>query len=149
LLQERIAHHNECAERWRYEQRRSKEDETEEAPLLPEHMCEHEEERHLWRAEVLGFMRDHIEMGELYRLGAGDLESGELLPPKPGWLEQDEYEERNAVRFHLEQLAKRADALAAGRYCAAAGSGAEHSDGDRITRVEIENGPEIIRIDRV
>jgi hypothetical protein len=24
-------------------------------------MCENEEERHLWRAEVLTFVRDHIE----------------------------------------------------------------------------------------
>jgi hypothetical protein len=60
-LEERIAYHDKRARRWRWEQSRTKESETDDAPLLPEHMCEHEEEKHTWLADVLGFVRDHIE----------------------------------------------------------------------------------------
>jgi hypothetical protein len=37
-------------------------------------------------------------------LGEADLQFSELLPEKPGWLEQEEYEERTSVGFHLERL---------------------------------------------
>jgi hypothetical protein len=67
---------------------------------------ENEAERHEWRAEVLVFIHDHVEPAETYRLGEADLAFGELLPAKPGWLEQDEYEERTAVGFHLARLVK-------------------------------------------
>ena len=70
LLEERIADHGRCAERWRREQSRTKEDETEDAPLLPEHMCEHEAQKHLWRADVLVFIREHIETGRRIALDA-------------------------------------------------------------------------------
>ena len=53
------------------------------------------------------FIRDRIESDEVYRLGEADLRFGELLPEKPGWLEQEEYEERTSVGFHLERLSKR------------------------------------------
>jgi hypothetical protein len=69
-------------------------------------MCENEAQRHEWRAAVLGFIRDRIECAEVYRLGEADLLFGELLPEKPGWLEQEEYEERTSVGFHLGRLAK-------------------------------------------
>ena len=69
-------------------------------------MCENEAERHEWRAAVLEFIRDRIEPAEVYRLGEADLAFGEVLPAKPGWLEQAEYEERTSVGFHLERLAK-------------------------------------------
>ena len=85
VLEERIAYHDTCAERWRREKLRTKEDETEDAPLLPNHMCEHEEEEHTWRSDVLAFIRDHIE---------------------------------------------------------------GHEDGYKVSRVETEDGPEIIRIER-
>jgi hypothetical protein len=49
------------------------------------------------------------------RLGEADLAFGELLPPKPGWLEQEEYEERTNVGFQLERLAKRFDARSLSR----------------------------------
>ena len=45
--------------------------------------------RRLWE-----FIRDRVEPAEVYRLGKPDLDFGELLPEKPGWLEQQEYEER-------------------------------------------------------
>ena len=106
LLAARIREHEECAARWRHERERTHEDQTDEDPLLPEHMCENEEERHQWRAEVLTFIREHIEPGEVYRLGETDLLFAELLPEKPGWLEQSEYEERTNVGFQLERLVK-------------------------------------------
>ena len=56
---------------------------------------------------VLEFIRDRIESAEVHRLGEADLRFGELLPEKPGWLEQEEYEERTSVGFHLERLSKK------------------------------------------
>ena len=107
LLDERIAERRASAERWDHERQRTAADATEDAPLLPDHMCENEADRYEWRAEVLAFLRDHLDPSELYRLGEADLEFAELLPARPGWLEQEEYEERNRVGFGLERLAKR------------------------------------------
>jgi hypothetical protein len=107
LLKDRIRCHRDCARRWKREEARTSEEATEDEPLLPTHMCGNEAERHEWRAEVLRFIHDHIESAETYRLGEADLAFGELLPAKPGWLEQDEYEERTSVGFQLERLVKR------------------------------------------
>jgi hypothetical protein len=107
LLEQRIEDHQQCAERWKREQARTPEEETEDEPLLPDHICANSAERHGWRAHVLGFIREHIDSSEVYRLGEADLTFGELLPEKPGWLEQEEYEERTGVAFHLERLTKR------------------------------------------
>ena len=107
LLAARVAEHRASADRWQREADRTIEEQTEEAPLLPEHMCEYEAERQEWRAEVLEFIGDHLEPLELYRLSESDLAFGELLPPKPAALEQDEYEERTRVGFGLERIAKR------------------------------------------
>jgi hypothetical protein len=104
---ERRHDHRRRAERWKREQARTREQATEDEPLLPDHICANEAERHEWRAEVLGFIRNHIDSIEMYRLGEADLAFGELLPEKPGWLEQDDYEERTRVGFSLERLAKR------------------------------------------
>lgn len=106
LLEARIDDHRACADRWAHEKARTPEDATEDAPLLPEHMCANEAERHDWRADVLRFIRDHLEPAETYRLGAADLEIGDLLPSKPEWLEQDEDEERTRVGFALERMTK-------------------------------------------
>ena len=81
-------------------------EQTEDEPLLPEHMCEHEARGHEWRADVLGFIRDHIEAAEVYRLGEPDLLFGELLPAKPWAIEQEGYEERTSIGFNLERLTK-------------------------------------------
>jgi hypothetical protein len=148
LLEERIAYHDRCADRWRREQLRTKEDETEDAPLLPDHMCEHEEDEHTWRSEVLGFIRDHIDGHETYRLGAADVEFGELFPPKPGSVEQAEYEDRTRYAFNLEQLTKRVGELASRGFCAALTGAYETPDGFKVSRVDVEGGPEIVRIDR-
>ena len=155
LLEERIADHQRRADRWTHEKLRTPEDETEDAPLLPDHICANEAERHAWRAEVLQFIRDHVETAETYRLSASDLEFGELLPLKPGWLEQDEYEERTGVRFLLERVTKAVDGLAAAAHRQLWSKEArqtpgiiEETDEFRTTRVDTGDGPEVIMIER-
>ena len=59
-----------------------------------------------WRAEALTCIREHVEGGEIYRLGPADLAFGELLPQKPGMVEQEEYEREQRVGFSLERIAK-------------------------------------------
>ena len=107
LLEQRMEDHRQRAEWWKREQARSLEEQTEDEPVLPKHICENEAEGHEWRAAVLEFIRDRIESVEIYRLSEADLCFGELLPEKPGWLEQEEYEERTRVGFHLERLSKK------------------------------------------
>lgn len=106
LLEQRMREHRRRAARWKREETRTLEEQTEDEPLLPEHMCANEAERHEWRADVLGFIHGHIDCAEVYRLGEADLVFGELLPEKPGWMEQAEYEERTSVGFNLERLTK-------------------------------------------
>src|SRR5262245_41049718 len=112
LLEEGVRRHEEEASRWTRETLRTTEDETEDTPLLPQHICENEAERYTWRANVLRFIRDHVDAGETYRLNAADLEYGDLLPDKPRWVEQDEYEDRTRIGFNLERLVKAADRVA-------------------------------------
>ena len=88
LLDKRAEEHRQRAARWERERVRTPDQQTEEEPLLPECLCEHEAERFDWRADVLEFLRDHIDPSEVYRLGEGDLAFGELLPPKPGGVER-------------------------------------------------------------
>ena len=111
LLEQRIANHRRGVERWKQELERTPEDATDDNPLLPDDMCENEAERHEWRIEVLEFVRDHIDLSEVYRLAEADLRFGELLPDKPGWLKQEEYEERTAVGFYMGRLVKQIDGL--------------------------------------
>ena len=106
LMEAQIQYHEQSAARWTREQERTSADETDDAPLLPDHLCEHEADWHGWRAEVLAFIRDHIEAGETYRLAATDLECGELLPRAPVSVTQDEYEQRNRIGFALERATK-------------------------------------------
>jgi hypothetical protein len=107
LLEERRQAHEAQAARWRHELTRGPEGQTEAEPLLPDQMCENEALEEEWQAEVLDFIRDHIEAEEVYRLGKSDLEFGDLLPEKPGWMKQAEYEERTALAFGLERIAKK------------------------------------------
>lgn len=159
LLDGRIDYHQQCTERWTHEKSRTPEDETEDAPLLPEHICTNEAERHAWRCEVLQFIRDHIDPADLYRLSAPDLEFGELLPAKPGWLEQDEYEERTRVGFTLERATKAVDRLAtaaqhvlwntdAGEAATGAPGVVAETDEFKTTRVDTGDGPEVIMVER-
>ena len=123
LLEQRVVEHQRRADWWKREQARALEEQTEDEPLLPEHICENETERHEWRAAVLGFIRDRIESAEVYRLSEADLAFGELLPEKPGSIEQEEYEERTGVAFQLERLTRRAGELGARELTSAAGRG--------------------------
>jgi hypothetical protein len=111
LLDERIRAHERRIARWKHELTRTPEDQTEDAPLLPEHICENEAEAEEWRRDRVAFIRDHVERGEVYRLGEADLAFGELLPEKPGSMEQDEYEERTAPRFDMRELTQSIRAL--------------------------------------
>jgi hypothetical protein len=106
MLEDRVEEHRRRAEDWKREQARTPEEQTEESPLLPDQMCENEAERHEWRADVLDFIRGHLEGGEIYRLGEADLAFAELLAAKPWSVEQDEWEERRGVGFNLERLAR-------------------------------------------
>jgi hypothetical protein len=160
LLEAQIERHKQHADWWESEQTRTPEGQTEEAPLLPDHMCTNEAERHVWRAEVLGFIRDHVEVSETYRLSAADLEFSELLPSAPGWLTQDEYEERTRVGFALERVAKGLERGVGNMShglrarCHTADVAAEpigrREDNDefRTTRLDLENGPEIVVVER-
>lgn len=106
MLEERIRIHQARGDRWRHELERTPADQTEDEPLLPDHMCANEAERHDWRIKVLEFIRDHVDGTAIYRLGESDLAFGELLPEKPEWMEQQEFEERTSIGFHLGRIAK-------------------------------------------
>jgi hypothetical protein len=92
LLEQRMEEHRRRAARWSREQAQAPEEETDDEPLLREHICENEAERHEWRAGILVFIRERIDPVEVYRLGEADLAISELLPEKPRWLEEEEYE---------------------------------------------------------
>jgi hypothetical protein len=141
LLHERIHHHQRCADRWAREQTRTPSDQTEDNPLLPEHMCSNEEERHRWRIEVLSFIRDHIEIGETYRLAQADLDFGELLPSPPESLAQEEFEDRTRMGLSLERIAKASEGFGSLGYRLPLGE-AEDTDDFSISRPDLGNGPE-------
>ena len=62
---------------------------------LPGRVCEKEAERHEWRADLLTFLKDHVDASATYWLGRDDLEFGDLLPEEPDWLEENElFDER-------------------------------------------------------
>ena len=107
LIQERITDHRLRVAHWTEEAARTLEDQTEDHPLLPEHMCENEAERHEWRADVLTFLRDHLDPSEVYRLGEADLEFAGLLPEQPDWLDQDEFEKLAHRKHDLGPYARR------------------------------------------
>ncbi len=89
-LDERIAERRAAAGHWDRERVRTAADATEDSPLLPDHISENEADRQRWRAEVLTFVRDHLDPSEVYRLDESDLEFAELLPGRPGWMEQED-----------------------------------------------------------
>ena len=126
LLEERLQEHRRLADHWKSEAERTTDDQTEEHPLLPDDVCEHEEARHTWRADALEFIREHVDPSAVYLLGQSDLEFGELLPPKPGSLEQEEYQERTGVAFNLERLTKRVGELSTGLMMAREFRGSDH-----------------------
>jgi len=115
LLDERMADHGDSVDRWKRELARTPAGEPADEVFVPDHICENEIDRHEWRAEVLAFLRDHVDPSEVYPVGEADLAFAELLPQKPGWMEQLEYEERTRVGFTLERLVREVRGLASSR----------------------------------
>jgi hypothetical protein len=118
-LDERVKHHERVVEHYKREAKREPDPKDEYDFVLPEHMCEYEQELHEWRAETLAYIREHVEGGEVYRLGPADLEFGEILPQKPGIVEQDEFERENRVGFSMERIAKEIGGSSGGAYAIA------------------------------
>lgn len=107
LLATRVAERRAAAAHWQNECERTAQTETAETPLLPEHMSANEADRQAWHAEVLTFLRDHLDASEIYRLDVSDLEYAELLPRKPEWIEQDELEKSARVSLGRGWIARR------------------------------------------
>ena len=82
-LDERVQHHLARAAYWTREETRLPEEATKDELLLPEHICANEAASHRWRADVLSFFRDRIDVADSYRLGEEDLEFAGLLPERP------------------------------------------------------------------
>jgi hypothetical protein len=129
-LAERIGEHERLVAHYKREAKREPNPKDEYDFVLPEHMCEYEVELHNWRAEALGYIRDHVESGEVYRLSETDLTFGEILPEKPGLIEQEEYEREQRAGYSLERIAKEI-----GRWHCGAESLAEAFAGERRVRV--------------
>ena len=103
----RVAERRAAAARWDRERLRTETAEKDIAIPIPEHICENEVDRHEWRAEVLTFIRDHLDPSEIYRLGESDAEFGELLPRQPDWMEEDELDEGVRLRYGVGRYARR------------------------------------------
>jgi hypothetical protein len=82
VLEERIRAHERRAAQWKRDAERPNEERHPDAAWLPSEMCVDKAEEHLWRIEVLEFIREHVESLEVYRLAPHDLKFGELLPPR-------------------------------------------------------------------
>jgi hypothetical protein len=117
-LVERVTYHERRAHWYKDEAKRETSDEND-GIVLPERMCEYESERHEWRAEVLAYIREHIEGGEVYRLGEADMAFGELLPEAPGSVQQEAYERDTRIAFNLERLTKELGGLTSLTYALA------------------------------
>ena len=118
-LDERVKDHESAVEHYKREATREPDPDVEYDCPLPEHMCEYEQEFHGWRAETLAYIREHIEAAEVYRLGPDDLEFGEILPQKPGIVQDDEFERDNRVGYSMERIAKEIGSSGGGAYAIA------------------------------
>lgn len=78
-LDGRIRCHQSHVEFWERELTRTIDDQTDDEPLLPEHMAEHERDAHNARMAVLTLIRDHVVTSESYRLGEEDLRFADLV----------------------------------------------------------------------
>ena len=105
LLEQRMEDHRQRAECWKREQARTPEEQTEDQPALPEHICENEAERHEWRAAVLGFIRDRSNPPRSIDRAKGS--TVRRVAAGTGWLEQEEYESAPAWDSDLERLSKK------------------------------------------
>ena len=79
----RIRQHETAVERYRADLKMDPKDQTEEHPLLPEHMLEDMIDERLERIAALTLIYDHVSPGETYLLDQADLQFAEMLPPPP------------------------------------------------------------------
>jgi hypothetical protein len=85
MLGQRIRRHEEKAGHWTRETLRAEDDETEDAPLLPQHMCENEAERHTWRAQVR-FAIQGLHLAHVRRCALMQRRASRRLGDNDAWL---------------------------------------------------------------
>jgi len=107
VLDERAAKHRASAAHWDREAKRTAEDETENAPLFPQHMCENEAAQQEWRASVFTFLRERVDGSEVYSLGLADLKYIEMLPAEPEMFGPEEHEVSTDDESDLGPFAQR------------------------------------------
>jgi hypothetical protein len=78
-IERRIAWHQARVDHYQAELKRTTDEETEECPLLPEHILENGRDEHLDRIDELTLIRDHIITIERYQLGEADLRFADLI----------------------------------------------------------------------
>jgi hypothetical protein len=79
------------ADHWKKEAARSPDDKKAAGKSrLPDRICEKEAERQEWRAEMLTFLKNHVDASATYWLGRDDLDFGDLVPEEPDWLEEED-----------------------------------------------------------
>ena len=93
LLDSRASERRASAAEWQRQRERTGESATENEPLLPDHICANEAADQEWRAEVLTFLRDHVDPLETYLLDMPDLEFVGLTPARPEPKGPDEFED--------------------------------------------------------
>lgn len=79
----RIRLHESAVERYRADLKMDPKDQTEEHPLLPDHILESMIDERLDRIAALTLIRDHVISAETYLLDKSDLQFAEMLPPPP------------------------------------------------------------------
>ena len=95
LIDQRVTAHGAQAARWKREVG---------GPVIPDHICENEAARSEWRAERLAFLRDRLNVSEVYLLGEADLEFGELLPEEPELHGPEDYEDSDDAEPHAKRI---------------------------------------------
>ena len=82
-VEERIQQHEEAVTRYRKDQEMDPKDQTDEHPLLPDHILESMIDDRQERIAALELIRDHLVTSETYLLSEHDLQFAELLPRPP------------------------------------------------------------------
>ena len=106
-LDECAARYRASAAHWDHESKRTLEDQTEESPLWPQHMCKNEAARLEWRASVFAFLGERVEVTEIYRLDRADLKYIGLLPAKPELVGPEDLEDSTGDTSELGPYARR------------------------------------------
>jgi len=115
LLDERAAEYRASAARWHREAKRTSEDQTEDAPLLPQHICKNQVAQDEWRAERLEFLSERVNVSEVYALSLGDLEYVELMPAEPEMLGpydfDDDIDDESDLGPYVKRIGMSADSV--------------------------------------